>query len=69
MSGTSKNFVRRVSDVAAWLRTSCDDDFSTTYRQASECRLTPAGNSSRCYRHIRQFEKDTPYNVAIIDAF
>ena len=51
------------------LRTSCDDDFSTTYRQASECRLTPAGNSSRCYRHIRQFEKDTPYNVAIIDAF
>jgi len=38
MSGTSKNVrIRRVSDVAAWLRTSCDDEQVTVNRQESKC--------------------------------
>jgi hypothetical protein len=31
--------------------------------------LSPAGNSSRCYRHLAYFESGTRRNVAIIDAF
>jgi hypothetical protein len=35
----------------------------------SDAILSPAGNSSRFYRHLAQFESGTPCNVAIIDAF
>ena len=40
MLGTAKNVRNRgVPDLAAWLRTDCDDDPATTYRHVSLCRL------------------------------
>ena len=38
--GISKSVrISKVAYVAAWFRTSFDDDSATTYRQVSECRL------------------------------
>jgi hypothetical protein len=58
MLGTSKNVrIRRVSDVAVWFRTDCDDDRVTAYRQSVEMSTLPGTSNGQffypCLRVVR----------------
>ena len=55
MSGISKTVrITRISNVAAWFRTDCDDDPLTTNRQMSKCRLYLRGAMPRFFSVLEE---------------